>query len=255
MAKKQQAIEKVSQVELRMRKQVLLLWAILGEGGGKDVSRPALEKKGMLPDDDKAARDALEAQGFIRVEKRPSRNEKGRLVNSFWISVTDAGRVWAEENLAAPLARSQAAAPILQAWLTRLSGYMSAQGLSLKEVLAQQSRGGDENQTTEATEESSAESALDSTSSLDYGALRDRVRRAYLDVAGEKLNTRVLLSNLRERLKDIDRGSLDKTLSRMHLEEGTTLSGLNNPQEITAAIREGGLTFKGQPMYALWMTK
>jgi hypothetical protein len=65
VAKKQRAKEKVTQAELRIRKQVLLLWAILGEGGGEDVSRPALEKKGMLPDDDKAARDALEAQGLI----------------------------------------------------------------------------------------------------------------------------------------------------------------------------------------------
>ena len=39
--------------------QVLLLWAILGQGG--EVSRSVLEKKGMLPGDDKAARDALAA--------------------------------------------------------------------------------------------------------------------------------------------------------------------------------------------------
>lgn len=76
-----------------------------------------------------------------------------------------------------------------------------------------------------------------------------------MDIAGNKLNTRVLLSDLREELKDIDRTTLNDALGRMHLEEGTTLSGLNNPQEITPAIPDGGLTFKGEPMYVLWITR
>lgn len=63
------------------------------------------------------------------------------------------------------------------------------------------------------------------------------------------------MSDLRERLADIDRAELDQVLGRMHLEEGTTLSGLNNPLEITPAIREAALSFKGEPMYVLWITK
>jgi hypothetical protein len=39
--------------------EVLLLWAILGEGGGKDVSRAVLDNKGMLPSEDKKLRDGL----------------------------------------------------------------------------------------------------------------------------------------------------------------------------------------------------
>jgi hypothetical protein len=41
----------------------------------------------------------------------------------------------------------------------------------------------------------------------------------------------------------------------MHLEAGTTLSGLDNPQEITQAVREAGLSFKGEPMYVLWIKR
>jgi hypothetical protein len=30
---------------------------------------------------------------------------------------------------------------------------------------------------------------------------------------------------------------------------------LNNPQELTDSVRAAGLTFKGEPMYVLWITK
>jgi hypothetical protein len=84
--------------------------------------------------------------------------------------------------------------------------------------------------------------------------LRTRIRRAYLEIGGA-LNTRVFLSDLRERLRNVDRALLDDALCRMHLEEGTTLSGLNNPQEITQPIHSSAVIFKGEPMYVLWITK
>jgi len=96
----------------------------------------------MLPGDDKAARDALVARGLIKAETRSSHNENGKPVRGLWMSVTDDGRAWAEENLAAVLAKAFAAAPILQAWLTRLSAYISAHHhLSLKEVLGSHDSG------------------------------------------------------------------------------------------------------------------
>lgn len=74
-------------------------------------------------------------------------------------------------------------------------------------------------------------------------------------MTGDRLNERIPLSDLRDRLNDIDRPILDDTLARMHLEEGTTLSGLDNPREITPAVRDAALIFKGEPMYVLWITK
>ena len=88
-----------------------------------------------------------------------------------------------------------------------------------------------------------------------YDMLRARVHDAYLDATGGKLNQRVLLNDLRERLPDVDRAALDDTLRKMHLEQGTTLSGMDNPREITPAVREAGLDFKGLPQYGLWITK
>jgi hypothetical protein len=244
------AKERLQRSDPRAGKEVLLLWAILGEGGGNDVSRSALSDKGMLLSDDKAARVGLEARGLIKAEMRTFRNEKGRSIRGYWMSVTDAGKVWAQDNLAAVPAKAQAAAPILQAWLTRLSIFLQARNISMTDFLGQ-------NWSTSVgpSTESAIPSAIPSSTSRDYDALRARIRQAYLDLTGNRLNTRVLLTDLREKLKDIDRGSLNEALSWIHLEEATTLSGLDNPQDVTLAIRDGGFNFKGEPMYFLWITK
>ena len=122
---------------------------------------------------------------------------------------------------------------------------MRAREVSLAEILGPQG----------AREDGSGRFAKPTTTPPDYDTLRDRIRQAYLEVTGGRLNTRALLTDLREKLKHIDRVTLDEALKRMHLEEGTTLSGINNPQEITPAIRDAALSFKGEPMYVLWITK
>jgi hypothetical protein len=48
---------------------------------------------------------------------------------------------------------------------------------------------------------------------------------------------------------------LDAVLKRMHLEEGTSLKGLENPRDITSAIRDAEISFSGDPMHVLWITK
>ena len=89
----------------------------------------------------------------------------------------------------------------------------------------------------------------------DYAVLRDRVRKAYLELTGGNLNKSVLLSDLREKLKDIDRPMLDAVLKRMHLEAGTSLKGLENPRDITSEIRDAEIRFSGESMHVLWITK
>src|SRR5262249_37710921 len=150
--------------------------------------------------------------------------------SGYWLSVTEAGREWAGENLAAVPAKSQAAAPTLQAWLKRLSIFLHARNIPIAEFLGQQLGESREGNTDIGITLAVARHAHPSSPASDYQALRERIREAYLEVTGGRLNTRVLLSDLRERLKDIDRASLDEALRQIHLEEGTTLSGLNNPQ-------------------------
>ena len=202
--------------------QTLILWALLAKGGAgfqKDV-RPELKKP---------EREALAKAGLIGCEKR------GRPA-AYWLEVTDKGWAWAADHLDAALPkRSTAGAEVLRAWLTRLDAFMKARGFALADILAPQ-----------------PPAALRPS---DYPAVRARIRQAYLDVTGGRLNARALLCDLREKLTDIERAAVDDALGRMHLEEGATLSGLNNPLEITPAIRNGGLDFKGVAMFALWMTK
>ena len=201
--------------------QTLILWALLAKGGAgfqKDV-RPKVEK----PD-----REALVRAGLIGCEKR------GRPA-AYWLEVTDKGWAWAADHLDAALPKgSTAGGEVLRAWLTRLAAFMKARGLALADILAPQPP---------------------APRPLDYPAVRARIRAAYLEVTGGRLNTRALLRDLREKLKDIDRAVVDDALRRMHLEEGATLSGLSNPLEITPAVRSAELDFKGLPMLALWITK
>lgn len=216
--------------------EAFLLWALLAVGGGRFRAEMATAK--LLPKNDKALFDALARSGLITKERRGSKG--------FWIELTDKGWDTASKNLSAALPPTRKASTVLQAWLTRLQAFMEVRGFVLADILSPQRPVG-----SPSPDQAVGPATLPTA---DYPALRERIRRAYLDLTGG-FNERALLIDLRERLKDIDRAILDETLKRMHLEEGTTLSGLNNPQEITPAIRHAGLSFKGQPMYVLWITK
>ena len=80
-----------------------------------------------------------------------------------------------------------------------------------------------------------------------------RIRAAYLACTGGALNQRVFLARLRERLPDVERGALDAGLAALHLSGKAELSGTDNPFELTPADRAGGLEFKGETKYVLWM--
>jgi hypothetical protein len=204
------------------------MWALIVRDGAGAFQNE------LRPEPGKADRDLLAAAGLVSATKRGRR---------YWIEVTDRGWAWAGDNLAASLPRtSNAGTPILQAWLSRLKAFLDARGMVLAEILA-------------PPPASEAAPAAPATPAPDHAAVRDRIRRAYLDATGGRLNARVPLADIRARLADVDRDTLDAALRAMHLEEGTTLSGLDNPVEITPAIRAAGLSFKGEPMFVLWITK
>ncbi len=82
-----------------------------------------------------------------------------------------------------------------------------------------------------------------------YAGIRDAVRKAYLNVTEGRLNQPVALTDIRGQLKDIPRAELEDALKKMHLEEGTTLTGMDNPKDITDGLREGALNAYGGPKY------
>lgn len=220
--------------------EALTLWALLAEGG-KSYWTPLLKKK-MISKDHAADREALKRKGLIATEKRSG---KGK---GIWMEVTEAGWRRAGENLSVKLPTTQTSSAVFEAWLLQLERFLHAKDLPLAEFFGSTAASSGDNETALIGERPQ-------WGSLDYEAMRRRIRDSYLAATGGQFNKGVPLSDLRERLADIDRVELDQVLGRMHLEEGTTLSGLNNPLEITPAIREAALSFKGEPMYVLWITK
>ena len=200
--------------------RTLMLWALLAKPGGAGL------QKDIRPEMKKADRDALVSEGLIAsvAKSRP-----------IMLEVTDKGWAWAGDHLDAELPkRSVYGAAILQAWLKQLKTFMTAKGFVLADVLA-----------TPGPPEPRD----------DYSALRERIRQSYLDATGGRLNQRVFLNVLRDRLGDVDRSVLDDALRKMHLQDGSHLSGSDNPPEITPAIRDASLDFKGERMFVLWITR
>jgi hypothetical protein len=202
------------------KNQFLILLALLVQGGGafqKDV-KPEIKK----PD-----RDALARAGLIVSEKR---GRKG-----VWIEVADKGWAHAAENLGADLPKSQAAAAILQAFLARLGAFLRARDISLAEFLS-------------PAAERPAEAGA-------AGPLAERIRAAYLDVTGGRLNTRALLRDIRARLPDVDREALDAELLAMYRAASAALMPEDDRRALTTADHEAALVIGGAPRHVLWLER
>jgi hypothetical protein len=216
-------------------KQTLILWALLAKPGSASF------QKDIKPEVTKADRDALITAGLITEEKR------GR---AKWIEATDKGWSWASEHLDAKLPRgSNAGSAILQAWLTRLKAFMLARSFALAEVLGPQPAA------TTISAEARVSTGSPEASPLDYAAVRTLVRHAYLDITGGRFNGRVLLRDIREKVKQIDRGRLDDALRRMQREQEALLYQLDNRTEVTEDDREAAIYFGSEPRHILWIEK
>ena len=201
--------------------RTLMLWALLAKPGGAGL------QKDIRPEVKKPDRDALVREGLIRSDPKS---------RPIVLEVTDKGWAWAGDHLDAELPkRSVHGAAILQAWLKQLRTFMAANGFVLADVLGAP--------------------VTSKPAHNDYSALRARIRQSYLEATGGRLNQRVFLNVLRDGLRDVDRSALDDALRKMHLEEGSHLSGSDNPPEITDAIRDASLDFKGERMFVLWITR
>jgi hypothetical protein len=205
--------------------QALAMWALLGAGGAAFGGQ-------LKPEIEKAEREALLKSGLVTVEKRQ---------RSYWLDVTDRGWHWAEQHLADPLPdKTFGGAFVLRAWLTRLQAFMQARDFRLAHVLSPQAK--------------QAQPRTDVTEPLNHAELRMRIRAAYLDVTGG-FNRRALLKDIRSRLPDIDRSTLDAALKRMQRVEDASLMQLDNRIEVTDADHEAALQIGTEPRHILWISK
>ncbi len=211
-------------------KRTLILWALLVRENASAFQNE------LKPEPDKADRDALRTEGLITWEKR------GRRI---WLEVTEKGWAWADQHLGADLpANSVAGSQILQAWLTRLQAFMAARSLALANILGPQA--------TPAPEDPPVGGPK---SPADYRLVRRRIREAYLAISGGRLNRRVLLRDLRDKLEDIERGRLDAALNQMQREQEAALYQLDNHVEITDADRSAAMYFGNEPRHILWIER
>jgi hypothetical protein len=202
--------------------QTLILWALLARTGGAGF------QKDIKPEVKKPDREALVRAGLIASEKR------GR--PGLWLEITDKGWAWAADHLDADLPkRSTAGSAILQAWLKQLKAFMESRGLVLADILGPQQP--------------------PKLRRIDYPAVRQRIRAAYLELTGGRLNTRAHLSGIREKLKDIDRATLDEALKRMQGKQEVSLYQLDNRVEITDADRAAVIYVGHEPRHILWIER
>ncbi|WP_146617860.1 hypothetical protein [Rhodoplanes serenus] len=218
-------------------RQTLIVWGLLVRDGGVQF------QKDIRPEPSPADRRALEAARLITVGKRTRQGIP--------IALTDHAWSWAADNLGTALTiNTNAGTAILQGWLTRLDAYMRAQNVALADILGPQRPRRSDDETPAETPSAPPPSARPADQ-----ASRARIRAACLDLAGGALNTRVLLRDLRAKLPDIDRATLDAALKRMEQDDEVSLMPLDNRIEIGEADRAAALHVGREPRHIVWVVR
>ncbi len=127
---------------------------------------------------------------------------------------------------------------------------MRAQNVALADILGPQRPRRSDDETPAETPSAPPPSARPADQ-----ASRARIRAACLDLAGGALNTRVLLRDLRAKLPDIDRATLDAALKRMEQDDEVSLMPLDNRIEIGEADRAAALHVGREPRHIVWVVR
>jgi hypothetical protein len=213
--------------------QTLILWALLAKTGG------ASPVKTIRPDVKKSDREALVKAGLVASEKR------GR---DHWLKVTDEGWAWATDHLDADVPTNcPAAGVVLRGWLTQMKAFMEERGLVLADVFHPP-------QPHKSQVKSQSESQLESRP-LAYPDIRQNIRKAYLQLTRGRFNTRAHLSDIRKKLRNVERDTLDEALMRMQREQEASLYQLDNRIEVTDADRAAAIYIGREPRHLLWIER
>ncbi len=218
--------------------QTLFLWRLLSCGGGgfQNELKPELKPK---------QRTDLERAGLISKDTRQKVQAGRRPTRANFITLTDLGWQWAAEHLDAPVSpRSPAAAPILQVMLGRLKNDLLRHRRSLAEFILE----------TEPSPVADHIDACPPTDRVDACPVPDRVRAVYRELTGGRFASRVRLADLRTRLDDIPRDSLDRALLQMERDEMLVCYPLDDPRELYPADEQAALmNSAGQQRHAIYM--
>jgi hypothetical protein len=212
--------------------QTLLLWRIVAFGATGEIMQKDLGVAVNAAD-----RQQLVGLGLLEVEKATR--------GSLKLTVTDRGWGWVRENLGAELPEKASAkvAPLLQRWLTLLHGYLERQRGSIADLFQP------------AGQEVSRDRASEIKTNGAQESVHARVRREYLALTRGEIKTRCLLRDLRQRLPDVPRASLDVTIGNMVTSGEAVLFRLDNRLEITPADIHAAIQAGGEQQHILWLDR
>lgn len=201
-------------------KQALILWFLIAKGG-------SAWRKDIRPEPSGADRQALESRKLITCERHSQ--------NRLRFEVTDDGWAWANDNLDAALpTKTLSAGPILQDWLTLLKTFLSSRSIPLAEFVVSPKKG---------AVEGGAEQDRD---------LKKRIRTTYLELTSGVTKKRVRLADLRSRIEDVLRATLDQELLGLQRSGHVVLYPLDNPREIKPADEEAAIHLAGAARHILY---
>jgi hypothetical protein len=234
------------------QKQVLLMWKLAFAGG--EIWLKELPS-GLAS---KSKRDSLISSGLILEEKRTQQTPGKRKQKLIRVILEDKGWAWLSDNMDSPIWESKAAADVLRAALTSLGAFLEKKHLALADVISAQSdRPESDSSIPEAIDiDKASESTHVSRTEPDFAApsLEERIGTAYSELVEGRVDGQVRLADLRARLSDTPRESLDEALERMSREGRIILGRLDNPKEITAADDDAKITTSyGEPRHLLFM--
>jgi hypothetical protein len=201
-------------------KQTLVLFSLLFTGKEPKMSdlRPRLSPR---------ERAALVKQGLIELDRR------GRAQH---VVLTDAAWAWVGANLASPIGDRTPAGETLKTVLACLHAFLTAQGISLAELVRPQPKPNGKPPVRDG-----------------QPGLVARVRAAYLRATGGRPDVRVRLADLRAALADVSRAELDQTLLAMEQARTAAFFPLDNPQERFPVDDREALRIAGRPHHVVYL--
>ena len=209
---------------------LLLRLALTGDWTAQKDLKPTLTKAQRLP---------LLTAGLVEEEQRQRR--------AVFLRLTEAGWVWMEAHLNEPLGISRnTAATILELLLQHVSALLRRREIPLAELSGP---------LVFPALSPSTESLTDSSLS-DEEDLDQLIESACLELGKGERNTRIRLSELRDRLAAVSREALDRRLLELAQQGRLQLYRLDNPLEIFAADQQAELqTASGEPRHLVYLTQ
>lgn len=229
-------------------KQALFLWKLM-TGETPEEREPKQSK--TRPELSTKERQGLVEHGFIEVEQRKSKSPKTkRTTSAGFIVVTDQAWAWAAEAVDVEIMKSSSSvgAEALQGLLRRLLPYLQQQDIPLAALFATVPEASGEPAETRRVDSGDRDDGLE-----ERAPLSERVESACLSLGGGVRQTRVRLSDLRQRLSTVRRDLLDETLLELQDAGRIVLYRDDNTNALVADDHAAALMVGDSPRHLVYL--